>query len=651
MITGIRHAWLLALAFATLIGAASSARAEEVIENFSSDINVARDGTVRVEETVRVRAEGNEIRRGIFRDVSTTFEDAEGRIHRVDFDLISVTRDGKPEPNFIERHSDYLRVYAGDEDVFLNTGSYTYVFTYETDRQIRWFDDKPELFWNVTGNDWSFPILATSANLTLPQGAAPVRFDAYTGAFGERGGDWRGGVGSDGVLRLSATRRLGPGEGLSLVAEIPAGAVDRPGAADSARYFFLDYREWFIGVGGLIVVLAYYFWAWSRVGRDPKGGTVIPLFYPPKDLSPALTSYVHNWGFGGNAWKAFTASALSLAVKGLLVFDQEGKDLVFERTPKAAPSDLSADEAAVLNWVDKEGGHAEINKANGKAVQKIGQDFQSAVRKEGGGRFFKNNIGHFAVGVLLSVLTLAAILFFGQLSDEEIGLFVAVFFVGIVLSFFVVPILVTLFTGRGVGRILSSAASLVVLVGIFLYFLGGVSGGEGLLASILTAVRQNAFAVAVVLVFPILNGLFFYLLRAATPEGRPVMDEIEGFRMYMETAESGRLNIDNAPDLTAERFEALLPFAVALGVERPWANAFASALARAYPNDPDPMSHYNARWRRGAWSSDNFGRSISSAVASASSAAAASLPRSSSSSSGFSGGSGGGGGGRGGGGW
>ena len=35
--------------------------------------------------------------------------------------------------------------------------------------------------------------------------------------------------------------------------------------------------------------------------------------------------------------------------------------------------------------------------------------------------------------------------------------------------------------------------------------------------------------------------------------------------MYMETAESGRLNIDNVPEITTERFEALLPFAVALG--------------------------------------------------------------------------------------
>ena len=41
------------------------------------------------------------------------------------------------------------------------------------------------------------------------------------------------------------------------------------------------------------------------------------------------------------------------------------------------------------------------------------------------------------------------------------------------------------------------------------------------------------------LVFPLLNGVFYYLLRAPTAEGRPVMDQIEGFRMYMETAEFG----------------------------------------------------------------------------------------------------------------
>lgn len=57
-----------------------------------------------------------------------------------------------------------------------------------------------------------------------------------------------------------------------------------------------------------------------------------------------------------------------------------------------------------------------------------------------------------------------------------------------------------------------------------------------------------------------------------------------GLRLYLETAESDRLNL-NAPEITRERFEALLPYAVALDVEKPWSDAFAAALRRAHPGD------------------------------------------------------------------
>jgi uncharacterized membrane protein len=107
-----------------------------------------------------------------------------------------------------------------------------------------------------------------------------------------------------------------------------------------------------------------------------------------------------------------------------------------------------------------------------------------------------------------------------------------------------------------------------------------------------------------------------------------------------------------APEITANRFESLLPYAVALDVEKPWSDAFGAALRRAHPDDPDPMSSYQPRWSAGSgWSGSNLGSTISSSVASMSSALASSVPVSSGS-SGFGGGGGsGGGGGGGGGGW
>ena len=87
----------------------------------------------------------------------------------------------RPEPHFTQSQGESIRIYAGDKDVFLDPGTYTYVFTYETDRQIRWFDGGAELYWNVTGNAWAFPIESAVARVTLPDGVAPVRWTAYTG--------------------------------------------------------------------------------------------------------------------------------------------------------------------------------------------------------------------------------------------------------------------------------------------------------------------------------------------------------------------------------------------------------------------------------------------------------------------------------------
>lgn len=644
-----------------ILFAAPPASAEEAIERLHADISIARNGTLHVVETYRVHAEGDQIRHGIYRDVSTTFEDADKTVHRVGFKLISLTRDGLPEPYHTERYSDFLRIYAGDADVFLNSGTYLYVLTYETDRQIRWFDEKPELFWNVTGNAWAFPILDASASLTLPDKVAPVKWTAYTGGLNARGTDFQGAV-VGGTLKVQTTHRLEPGEGLSIVAEIPATAVDKPSGAQGLYYFLLDYAEWIIGIAGLIIVFVYYLWAWNKVGRDPKGGTIIPLFHPPEGVSAALSSYIRNWGFGTNAWKSFTASALALAVRGLIVFDQQGKDLILERskpTDDAVRNKLPASERAVLDWVNSQGGRAEINKKNGKAVAKVGTSFQSGVKAEAGDRYFRYNLLYFAGGILLSLLTVGAVVLFGGLSHDELGLLIGMLILGVFLTLFIVPIIKGLLDGKGLASVIFSLISLAIMLGVVVHFLAGFARDQfgsmgGMMHALASALHGHTFPFMLMLVMPLVNGIFWYLLRAPTPEGRPVMDQIEGFRMYLETAESGRLNIANAPEITAQRFEALLPFAVALGVERPWANAFAAALARAHPGESDPMSYYRPGWRRGgSWSSNDFGRSISTAVASATSAASSAIPRSSSSSSGFSGGSGsgGGGGGRGGGGW
>jgi uncharacterized membrane protein len=144
------------------------------------------------------------------------------------------------------------------------------------------------------------------------------------------------------------------------------------------------------------------------------------------------------------------------------------------------------------------------------------------------------------------------------------------------------------------------------------------------------------------------NALFHHLLKAPTLSGRRLMDEIEGFRLYLSVAEQERLNILNPPEKTPELFEKYLPYALALDVEHEWSEQFASVLAAVASDGGYRPSWYTGRsWRTRDMSgfASSLGKSFTGAISSASTAPG------SSSGSGGGGSSGGGGGGGGGGGW
>jgi hypothetical protein len=60
-------------------------------------------------------------------------------------------------------------------------------------------------------------------------------------------------------------------------------------------------------------VLGYLFYAWRKAGRDPRPGTVVPLFSPPDDLSPAAMRYIVEQSLDN---RGFAAALVDAAVKG-----------------------------------------------------------------------------------------------------------------------------------------------------------------------------------------------------------------------------------------------------------------------------------------------------------------------------------------------
>ena len=639
-----RIAALLTLWFFVLVGGA--ARAEEYFDRYNSDITVAKNGTLTVTEAIRAYAEGNQIRRGIYRDFPLTFVDANGRELEVGFKILSVERDGKPEPYHTETIRRGIRIYFGSADVLLDPGFHQYRLTYETTRQIRFFDTHDELFWNVTGTEWAFPINRATATVTLPEGVEAEELTYFTGPLGATDRNARAENRGNQAF-FETTQELGAMEGLTIGVKMPAGSIIRPTAAEERALFLKDNRNLFLAFGGLILVVFYYLWAWLSVGRDPPAGVVVPRWDAPEGMSPALVNYIDEKGFGGQGWTAVSASFLNLAVKGLVNLEDLKNSIVVTRTDKPVAGDLPTGEKGLLAAA---GSRLVIDKSNGKRVQMLGNDFRDAMEKEHRRKYYLANWPQAICGILLSLVCLAGLLIFGSLPEEGIVLVVVPIFASVFISIFAVALGQNLRQARSLGARIFAVAIIAFVGFIFLTVFGGLAIGF----FVTGAVNGQLPLLAALCGILVTNLVFFFLMGAPTPLGRRMMDGIEGLRQYLTLAEKDRMNMAGAPDMSPRHFETLLPYAVALGVEKPWAETFDRWLLAAAA--AGAAASYHPAWYHGdSFSSGSFSNRMGGFAGSMAGTMNASLPDPpKSSSSGFSSGggsSGGGGGGGGGGGW
>ena len=210
----------------------TAAAADERILSFHSDIRVFPDGMLEVTETITVRAEGHQIRRGIYRDFPVDYEDRLGNEHRIRLEPLGVLRNDRPEAFHTVRSGRDVRTYFGSRNRFLDHGQHTYVFRYRVNRMLGFFEEHDELYWNVTGNNWVFPIDAATATIRLefdaPRDALLV--DGYTGRFGSKAQDYGRYLDEQGDLHFAANNPLPPSHGLTIVVGWPKGFVAEPTA-------------------------------------------------------------------------------------------------------------------------------------------------------------------------------------------------------------------------------------------------------------------------------------------------------------------------------------------------------------------------------------------------------------------------------------
>jgi hypothetical protein len=568
---------LLLLSFSVL--------ADERILDFHSDILIMKDGWIEVSETIRVRAEGNRIRRGIYRDFPTEYEDQLGNQYVVRFEPIQVMRNSADEDFHEQNVRGGKRVYFGKSNRYINAGEHTYTFRYRASRMLGFFASHDELYWNVTGVEWAFPIDSASATVAFgfDVSAHDVTAEAYTGSYGYTRQDYTSSIDGSGRVYFQTSKPLQALNGLTVVVGWPKGFVVEPTATQRFAWLLKDNLNLLIALVGLAILLIYYIPVWRHFGKDPEEGVLVTRYEPPDGFSPASLRYIRQMYYDD---KVMTAAVVNLAVKGYLRIDlEEGADgflgvgkeadkysLIKTNPGKNAPP-MAVGEQELYDGLFYSGKTVVLENENHEKLGKVKDGHRQSLKHDYKRHYFQLN----------GLLNVPAILVF------------------------VITAVVSLSAG------------------------------------------PSALVILTIVIMAITTVFFAIIMKRPTMRGRKLLDEIRGFKDYLEIAEKDELNLRNPPEKTPELFEAYLPFALALGVDHMWAEKFSAVLSSAH--EPGGTT-YQPAWYNGSLNTMRLSAATSQLSSSLNTAITSSVAPPGSSSGGGGGGfSGGGGGGGGGGGW
>jgi uncharacterized membrane protein YgcG len=602
----------------------------EHILHYDSRVVVQTNGALSVTETIDVQAEGDKIKHGIYRDFPQLYHGPLGLRIKTGFTVQSVTRDGQPEAYHLADRANGVRVYIGQEETLVSRGEHTYQLVYTTDRQLGFFADHDDLYWNVTGNGWAFSIDDVTATVLLPAGAAVQKVTAYTGAQGERGRDFTA-TNFDNQAVFKTTRRLPAENGLTVVVDWPKGFVIPPTFAAGWRDFYRNNPGLICLLGGWLLTLAYFIGVKLSVAKSPPPGVIIPRYAPPADFSPAAVRYLARMGFDK---RTFAAAVLNLAVSGAFKICEERHGAFHRKIYTLVPGrqagrKLSVGEDLVRHELVGDGRALVLEQANYATLQAAQRKLKTYFAAQIKDTLFNTNRRFWFAGTLLMAAFLVQTVLLTTDSNGAAGVALIGSALGTLLVLWVIR-------------------ARVYVIAIFFCFFAGFFA--------FAMVREPSVSCWMILLPALLaatNYFFFDRMKTPTAAGRKILDEIEGFKMYLSVAERDQLNLKGAPERTPQLFEQFLPYAFALGVEKIWQQKFADVLAAAGTTPGEPA--YSPAWYYGDSWQDNLaagtfagalGDSLAGAISSASTA-----PGSGDGGGGGGGCSGGGGGGGGGGGW
>ncbi|MDO8571387.1 MAG: DUF2207 domain-containing protein [bacterium] len=499
-----------------------SAHAES-IENYEVILRVNTNGTLNVSEGIHYDF-GTLEKHGILRKIPLVNQDGP-RIH---IKTVSINDENRNTYHYTEKESgDILEYKIGGSNTTL-TGRKTYWLNYDVSNVIRPFKDHDELYWNAIGTEWSVPIAHATVRIEIPEEIPTVSATAYcyTGASGSDTKDCSITT-EDHAFIITANRSLYHGEGLTVAVALPVEGIQ--GLATMSRVekierFSQKYFPIVIAVSVVIFAPLLFFiilllqrkkWVSSIIiPKELKNKPVIPEYGPPEGLTPFDVSILSDRTFD---MQDIGPVIIDLAIKGYLK----------------------------IRYLDGEGW---LKKRDYEFIKlKDGNDLEHFAYKEVFALLFKiagpDSVTHDSIKLSelknregkASALALILQKKSSQHLERE----------GYVIWD----------RSRNTILIVSGIGSFLVIVGIYISF-----------------IALPLIIVGAVLIFISTKMKVLKL----TQKGIDTIYHLLCFKEFLAMTESEKYKLINAPELKPELFEKFLPYAMAFGIEKKWAEKFST---------------------------------------------------------------------------
>ena len=375
------------------------------------------------------------------------------------------------------------------------------------------------------------------------------------------------------------------------------------------------------------LLLVFYVVCWLAIGRDPEIGNIAPRYEPPAGISAGVARYILT---GGSDGTTLAAVLTGLAAKGVVSIQPKAGS--YTVTLLNSSTIVLPDEASVVRtlfnvvltvqpYADSNTailGDALLLRSSGRANSITFRQANETVRREGifagttlepgsgaavgrspspetqvvidplaaaaikghldalqdtfrknlQGIYFRQNFRYAGMGM---AATFAWALFTAATLDAPSSMFITFWL-----------LLFTSIAGLVIGGVWTSKpthpsprqrVTRVILPVLFF-------GLPGSLIYVAALPQSHGFVLALLLSV-LLNNIFFVIMRAPTPRGFVILQQLAGFREFLVRVEQDPLDRVNTPEQRTELMNRFLPYAIALNVREGWGDKLASAFSDA----------------------------------------------------------------------